>query len=159
MYARRMERNTRQRRAIQEAFAAEQRPLSPQEVLQAARGAVPGLGIATVYRTLKALIEEGLLKPVALPDENPRYELAGDRHHHHFQCRRCRRVFDVHACPGDLSNLAPTGFVVDDHELTLYGYCSDCATRQHAAVPGTGRHVAKRRPAAQTAGSARRPRG
>ncbi|MFN5808672.1 MAG: transcriptional repressor, partial [Burkholderiales bacterium] len=36
------------------------------------------------------------------------------------------RVFDIHACPGELSDLAPRGFVVEDHELTLYGRCLDC---------------------------------
>ena len=122
-----MERNTRQRSAIRDAIAQAERPLLPQEVLEHAQRDAPGLGIATVYRNLKALIDEGELKAVHLPGENPRYELAGHRHHHHFQCTRCQRVFDVHACPGDLSRLAPRGFTVEDHDLTLYGVCSDCA--------------------------------
>ena len=122
-----MERNTRQRTAIRAAIAQAERPLLPQEVLESAQQQVPGLGIATVYRNLKTLVEEGLLQPVQLPGENPRFELAGHRHHHHFQCTRCQRVFDVHACPGDLSRLAPQGFTVEDHDLTLYGRCSECA--------------------------------
>jgi Fur family ferric uptake transcriptional regulator len=35
-------------------------------------------------------------------------------------------VFDVHECPGDLAGLAPPGFSVARHEITLYGRCSDC---------------------------------
>jgi Fur family ferric uptake transcriptional regulator len=66
---------------------------------------------------------------VQLPGENVRYELSAHAHHHHFQCTHCQRVFDVHACPGDLSRLAPAGFVVEDHDLTLYGRCRDCAAR------------------------------
>lgn len=122
-----MERNTRQRAAIRSAIEQAQRPLLPQEVLEAAQAEVPGLGIATVYRNLKALVDDGELRVVELPGENPRYELAGHEHHHHFQCTRCDKVFDVHACPGDLSRMAPAGFVVEDHDLTLYGRCSDCA--------------------------------
>lgn len=122
-----MERNTRQRAAIRDAIAAAERPLLPQEVLDAAQAASPGLGIATVYRGLKALLDEGEVCLVQLPGENARYEIAGRHHHHHFQCRQCQRVFDVHACPGDLSRLAPPGFSVDAHEITLYGHCSDCA--------------------------------
>jgi Fur family ferric uptake transcriptional regulator len=101
--------------------------LLPQEVLDAAQANVPGLGIATVYRNLKSLTEDGTLKEVKLPGENARYELAGHHHHHHFQCQQCQKVFDVHACPGDLSRLAPPGFTVKDHDLTLYGDCKDCS--------------------------------
>jgi Fur family ferric uptake transcriptional regulator len=122
-----MERNTRQRSAIRDAIARAERPLLPQEVLDAAQEDVPGIGIATVYRNLKALVDEGELQAVNLPGENPRFEVMGHRHHHHFQCRQCQRVFDVHACPGDLSHLAPQGFTVEDHDLTLYGRCRDCA--------------------------------
>jgi Fur family ferric uptake transcriptional regulator len=130
-----MERNTRQRTAIRDAISQAHRPLLPQEVLGAAQQGVPGLGIATVYRNLKALVEEGELRTVHLPGENPRFELVGHRHHHHFQCRACQRVFDVHACPGDLSAMAPQGFTVEDHELTLYGRCSECARTAPVPAP------------------------
>jgi Fur family transcriptional regulator, ferric uptake regulator len=125
-----MERHTRQREAIRDAIALANRPLLPHEVLQAAQADVPGLGIATVYRNLKALVEEGVLRTVTLPAENARYEPAVHRHHHHFQCTQCQRVFDVHACPGDFAQLAPPGFQVEDHELTLYGLCAECSTRR-----------------------------
>lgn len=121
-----MERSTRQRTAIREAIAAASRPLLAQEVLEGAQADVPALGIATVYRNLKLMVDEGELSAVLLPGENPRYELAGHAHHHHFQCTRCQRVFDVHACPGDLRRLAPKGFTVEGHDLTLYGRCGDC---------------------------------
>ena len=108
-----VERSTRQRTAIRDAIAEAGRPLLPQEVLDAAQSQVPGLGIATVYRNLKALALEGELRSVELPGENPRCELARDVHHH-FQRNVCERVFDVHACPADLSKLAAPGFTVED---------------------------------------------
>lgn len=135
-----MERSTRQRSAIRTALEEAGRPLLPQEVLAAAQEAVPGLGIATVYRNLKALLDDGQVRLVALPGANPRYETVGQGHHHHFQCTACDRVFDVHACPGDLSRLAPAGFTVEDHELTLYGRCSDCQPAKRArAARAAGR--------------------
>jgi Fur family transcriptional regulator, ferric uptake regulator len=129
-----MERNTRQRSAIRDTIVKAQRPLLPQEVLQAAQTLAPGLGIATVYRNLKALVEEGELVLVHLPGDSPRFEAAQQgHHHHHFQCTRCERVFDVHGCPGDLRALAPRGFVVDDHDLTLYGRCEACVAGARSA--------------------------
>jgi len=132
-----MERTTRQKTAILEAIESAQRPLSPQEILEQASAQVPRLGIATVYRNLKSLLQEEKVHAVQLPGENPRYESSAmaSHHHHHFQCSHCQRVFDVHNCPGDLKRLAPRGFTVDHHELTLYGSCSDCnqpaAKRKH----------------------------
>ena len=123
-----MERSTRQRHSIRSALADAGRPLLPAEILQAAQAEVPALGLATVYRNLKQLAEAGEIQAVELPGEPSRYELAGHKHHHHFRCNNCNRVFDVHACPGDMQKLAPQGFVVDGHELTLYGVCRDCGT-------------------------------
>lgn len=102
------------------------RPLSPQEVLGHAKQTVPGLGLATVYRTLKSLAEEQWIVPVPLPGQAPHYERAGKAHHHHFHCRGCLGVFEVEGCPGNLKSLAPQGFKVEGHELVLYGVCRDC---------------------------------
>ena len=120
-----MERITKQGTAILNAIQTAQRPLLAQEILQAASVEVPGMGIATVYRNIKSLVDNGLLTTVHLPGENPRYESA-HHHHHHFHCTRCQKVYDVHDCPGDLKQLAPKGFAVESHELTLYGACDAC---------------------------------
>ena len=122
------ERATRQKTAIRTVIDAARRPLTPQEVLAGARAQVPALSIATVYRNIKSLLQEGFIHRVPLPGDNPRYESnqAASTHHHHFQCTLCQRVFDVHDCPGDLKHMAPKGFSVERHELTFYGRCADC---------------------------------
>jgi Fur family ferric uptake transcriptional regulator len=121
------ERHTRQRAAIRRALEREARPLSPAELLAAARREVPGLGVATVYRAVKALVEEGTAVAVELPGEPARYERTPAGHHHHFRCRRCERVFEVPGCARGIAGLAPAGFEVDGHELVLYGRCAPCA--------------------------------
>jgi Fur family ferric uptake transcriptional regulator len=139
-----MERSTRQRTAIRAAITAAARPLSPQEILELVRTSVAEIGIATVYRNLKSLLVEGAIETVNLPGENPRYETkqAAHHHHHHFHCASCDRVFDVEGCPGSMDQLAPKGFVIQSHELTLYGVCADCAAparrpaRKRAAAAG-----------------------
>jgi Fur family ferric uptake transcriptional regulator len=120
-------RKTLQRDAIRAALAEADRPLSPQEVLEAAERRAPGLGIATVYRALKELSQDGWLVAVDLPGEASRFELAGKKHHHHFQCRDCGRAFDLKGCVPSLRGLAPKGFRVEDHEVVLYGLCATCA--------------------------------
>ncbi len=121
-----MERNTRQKAAVRAALVVAGRPLTPIEILEAAQADAPGLGIATVYRVLKTMIAEGTAATVELPGSVPRYEAAHLGHHHHFQCRRCEKVFEVQGCPGDLGRLAPTGFVTEGHEVVLYGRCATC---------------------------------
>lgn len=121
-----MPRVTRQQQAICQVFEQADRPLLAQEVLNMAHQQVPQLGLATVYRNLKQLVENNTLKVVSLPGENPRYELASHPHHHHFYCRQCERVFDIHGCPGSFEELLPEGFSVDAHDLTLYGLCQQC---------------------------------
>jgi Fur family ferric uptake transcriptional regulator len=121
-----MQRTTRQREAIREALAAAGRPLSPQEILAAARSALPRLGLATVYRTVKGMLGDGALSSVALPGTPARYELAGKRHHHHFHCRACDGVFEVEACPAGIRGLLPGGFRLEEHDIILYGLCAAC---------------------------------
>ncbi len=121
-----VQRDTRQRTAIRAVVTDSSRPLLPLEIQERAQHTVPGLGLATIYRNLKLLVEDGDVRLVELPGEAPRFESAHHGHHHHFQCHACKRVFDVHQCPGDFSALAPRGFKVESHEITLYGLCADC---------------------------------
>lgn len=122
-----MQRDTRQRRAIRRSLEEAGHPLSPQELLEAAQVHVEGLGIATVYRNLKHLQEEGWVATVELPGEPARYEVAGKEHHHHFHCRECDRVYEVEGCPGNLRSITPAGFELESHEFVLYGLCDGCA--------------------------------
>ena len=121
-----MQRKTQQREAIRQVLIEGARPLSPQEVLERGQQLVPGLGIATVYRTLKSLVDDAWLRIVELPGAAPRYELAGKGHHHHFHCRGCDRLYEVDNCPGKFSAMTPAGFSLEAHDLILYGLCRDC---------------------------------
>lgn len=122
-------RRTRQREAIERTFASSNRPLAVSEVLAAASRKVSGLSLATVYRTIKKLQDEGSLRAVDLPGEPARYERreAAEHHHHHFRCDRCGRVYDIDGCDAQVEALAPRGFRVRAHDIVLYGACSACS--------------------------------
>ncbi|AIZ44406.1 Fur family transcriptional regulator [Deinococcus radiopugnans] len=124
-------RSTRQRDVIAQVLGRAPGPLAVAEVFERAQDDLPGLGIATVYRTLKLLTEQGRIHPVTLDGETL-YEAAGKGHHHHFSCNRCGRVFTLHTCPVTLPSgtVYPGGFVVEAHEVTLYGQCPECAETQ-----------------------------
>ena len=124
-----MERNTRQRHAIRHALEQAGRPLSPHELLAASQSEVPGLGIATVYRAIKSLLEEKEIVEVPMPGAIPRYESAHTEHHHHFHCRSCDKVYEVANCPVDLRQGIPKGFKVEGHDLTITGLCAVCAKK------------------------------
>jgi Fur family ferric uptake transcriptional regulator len=122
-------RNTKQKIAIRAAFVETDRPLSPEEVLSYAQRGTSDISIATVYRNLKTLVEEGWLVPVHLPGESPRYELSGKDHHHHFLCNDCGRVYELEGCIAAMKPKLPRGFRALSHDLLLYGICAACVPR------------------------------
>jgi Fur family ferric uptake transcriptional regulator len=122
-----MQRQTRQRQLIEAVLSEAKHPLLPKEVLNEAKKSLPKLGIATVFRTLKKMVDDGEIKIVNLPGDSPRYERSDLDHHHHFKCNQCDSVFEINGCPGKLESLLPKGFQLTNHEITLFGRCADCA--------------------------------
>jgi len=130
-----MERNTRQRQAVLDAIDHAGRALTPSEILALAQTSVASLNLSTIYRQLSALQDEERIVKVLLPGQAARFEAAcaddhhhgAPHHHHHFHCNACDRVYALHACPGPMQELAPKGFVVRAHEITLHGLCASCA--------------------------------
>jgi Fur family transcriptional regulator, ferric uptake regulator len=120
-------RKSKRRDALADVLERAERPLSIGELLDAASKRIDGLGIATVYRAVGALLEDGRIEAVEIPGEPTRYERADKGHHHHFQCEKCDRVFDIAGCLENLRKLAPPKFRVREHAVTLYGLCAGCA--------------------------------
>lgn len=85
------------------------------------------LGIATVYRNLSILLEEGEIITVGKVNGQERYD--ADTHTHgHFVCSKCGHVFDFELSPDHLDEqFSMPGFTVSGYELRLIGQCSQCA--------------------------------
>jgi len=122
-----MIRVTQQGNAIRQILQKVGRPLSPQEIFDMAQQEVPGLGIATVYRNLKSLQQEGSVVAVEIPGESPRWEAVKGSHHHHFLCKTCDKLYEINACPEDLHRLLPEGYTLEEHDILLRGLCNDCS--------------------------------
>jgi Fur family ferric uptake transcriptional regulator len=128
-------RDTRQRRAIRGVFEHVARPLSTDEILAGAQATIAGLGIATVYRSIRALVDEGFLDVVDVPGRLPLYERAGKSHHHHFSCTQCRRVYELDGCTTEIKGMRlPRGFKATGHDVTIFGVCLACARETRAAA-------------------------
>lgn len=126
--------STRQREAILDEFLASGAHLSTEELYLAIRQKHPGIGYATVHRTLKLLAECGLAAPRHFGDGQTRYEQSSaEQHHDHLICTRCGRIVEFEN-PGIerlQEQVARThGFVIRNHRLDIYGECADCVGSQ-----------------------------
>ncbi len=122
-----MTRKTCQREAIRQVFAHARGPLSAEDVLNLGRERVERLNLATVYRNLRIMVAEGILRRLNHPELGPLYERTDISHHHHFHCRRCDRIYELAGCALDVSGSTPAGFRTDEHEVFLYGVCAACS--------------------------------
>ena len=119
-----MRARSKQGKAVHALLKEADGPLSANEVWRALHGS--GIGIATIYRTLKRGVEAGELCEATLPGGQTRYEPVGREHHHHFLCSKCERAFDIEGCVPGLEAILPPQFAMTGHEIVLFGSCSDC---------------------------------
>lgn len=90
----------------------------------------PELPPSTIYRTLDALEEVGLVEHTHLDHRAPTYHRAGRHGHLHLRCRDCGRVTEVDpalATPFADSVRGTTGFVADLTHMAIHGSCTECA--------------------------------
>ena len=100
------------------------------EVFLGVREEVPGISLATVYKSLETIVSCGLANKLSHADGSARYDGRTDPHHH-ARCITCGSVSDI---PGELRNSdlseigsSAQGFQVTGYQLELTGYCPDCA--------------------------------
>ena len=121
-------RPTRQRVAVLEVLS-EADDATAQEVHQSLRRRGERVGLATVYRTLAALSERGVVDELSHHPRELCYRLCGAGHHHHLVCSKCHRVVELGDCDLDdwLAGLAGRhGFTISGHTVEVTGVCSDC---------------------------------
>jgi Fur family transcriptional regulator, ferric uptake regulator len=126
--------STRQRDVVLNAFVSAGRHLSAEELYLLVKKSNPGIGYATVYRTLKLLAGAGLADERRFEDGFTRYEYnSSDGHHDHLICTRCGRIIEfenerIEQLQQDVAR--KNRFKVQSHKLELYGLCSDCQEKK-----------------------------
>jgi len=101
---------------------------------EAARGNTR-IGRATVFRTLEAMSDAGVVERIDLPTGDHAYVACEPRHHHHVVCASCGAGQDIddaglRRVVRDVARR--TGYRVDDHRLELFGSCPRCQAREAA---------------------------
>ena len=123
------QRFTEQRAAVYRYLSGAESHPTADEVFLHVRDDVPGISLATVYKSLETLVGCGLAVKLTYADGSSRYDGRTDPHHH-VRCLACGRVADLpdRVPEGQLARLerAATDFRVTGVRLELTGYCSAC---------------------------------
>ena len=120
-----MSRRTEQRQAILDALRGAERAVTAQEL----HGELRGVGLATVYRNLQRLADDGVADTLRRENGEQAFLLCGTGHHHHLTCRVCGRVERVRDCRLDdwaRAAAAEHGFADVQHRAELVGVCAGC---------------------------------
>jgi Fe2+ or Zn2+ uptake regulation protein len=124
-------RMTAQRRLILKVYREASEHPTAEEIHKIARRKDPGLNLSTVYRTMRWLEQEGLVRARRLDADSrsERFDSARPDEHHHFVCSECRRIVEF-----DGSELEPVlrslekryRLRIDQSTLVLHGLCDQC---------------------------------
>ena len=128
---------TRQRDVVLRSFVAAEHHITVDELANLARETYPALGTATVYRTMRLLVDANVALEHRFGDGQGRYEVAVSRDHHdHLICENCGLIieFDDDRIEAlQVENAQAHGFLPKNHRLEIYGLCADCRKKAPAS--------------------------
>jgi Fur family peroxide stress response transcriptional regulator len=126
-------RQTNQRQWVLSALRANGH-MSALDIYNKVRAEHPDISVATVYRNLGILAEDGQIQAIGSCQQKEVYDIRTDIHAH-FICQNCGLVFDVEvdaaACADLTATLQAAGHQVNEKRITWYGICRDCRQATH----------------------------
>lgn len=123
-----MRRNTKQREEVWQVLERTPGFVSAQVLHQELHRSGSTIGLATVYRALNALAEEGTIDALAIEGENL-YRACSPGHHHHLICRVCGVAKEITAHPVEAwakEVAAESGYSEPQHVVDIFGTCASC---------------------------------
>lgn len=121
---------TPQRKVIVETFLETEGHFSAERLCELVKQRAPEVGQATIYRTLKLLVDSGLADTIDGLDGSALYEHAyGHAHHDHLICLMCNKKIEIidEVIEKQQEKVAANhDFQLTRHRMYLYGICSDC---------------------------------
>ncbi|MCD8390491.1 MAG: transcriptional repressor [Firmicutes bacterium] len=114
---------TKQRIEVLGALEGAKKPLTAEEI----HSQISGVAFSTVYRTIRRLLESGVVVKTTIPkSDGVYYELIGNEHRHYAICLKCHKMRYIDECPLRGEKPKIEDFIVTSHRLELYGYCEGC---------------------------------
>lgn len=123
---------TPQREMIVEAIAHSGHHINAEEVFAQVQERTHSVNIATVYRTLELLVEQGLASRIDLGEERVMYATYQHGPHIHLVCRQCGQVIDAKQDMLSVLNnqlQSEYQFAADLQHISVVGLCSDCQAK------------------------------
>ncbi len=123
---------TPQREMIVQAIAHQGKHINADEVFALIQERTHSVNIATVYRTLDLLVEQGLASRIDLGEGRVIYAPNQHGTHMHLVCRQCGQVLDAdQELLSVLDQQLQSGyqFAADLHHISVLGLCNDCQSK------------------------------
>jgi Fur family transcriptional regulator, ferric uptake regulator len=121
---------TKQRLLILESFLKIEEHVSAEELFDIIKGNDPLIGQATVFRTLKVLVNSGIAAPVEFSDKTIRYEHSYNHSHHdHLVCTHCGEIVEFTDEKIEIQQnviCKQNKYLLTNHRLEIFGICSSC---------------------------------
>ena len=118
---------TPQRFAVYSNLLSREDHPTAEQILMSLNQDSPTSSQATVYSSLQALRDVGLVREVLLEEGVCRYD-ANVSSHHHFRCRECGDIEDIQweQVDGISFKALRPGLKIEQYELTVQGVCDRC---------------------------------
>ena len=113
--------------------AGKQRHMTAEDVFRVLLEERSDIGLATVYRVLTQFEQAGLLNRSNFESGKAVYEINEGQHHDHLVCLDCGKVeefYDAEIERRQQLIAKDKGWILQDHAMSLYGLCADCASRR-----------------------------
>ena len=131
-----MQRMTKQRQAVLDELTRVSDFRSAQQIFEDLHSQGQRVGLATVYRSLQGLAEDGRVDTLRSTEGEVLYRsCASDHHHHHLVCRKCGFTEEIEQSQIESwvsAVAADHGFSDVEHSLELFGLCASCREKESA---------------------------
>jgi hypothetical protein len=131
-----MQRMTKQRQAVLDELTRVSDFRSAQQIFEDLHSQGQRVGLATVYRSLQGLAEDGRVDTLRSTEGEVLYRsCASDHHHHHLVCRECGFTEEIEQSQIESwvsAVAADHGFSDVEHSLELFGLCASCREKESA---------------------------